>query len=315
MRMKYKSFSLKPLLLGFAVTAAALATVVVVLHHGPELAQHLHGGHGDTAPTEAVKHVRDGVAALGKEWNASVRSETAKLYATLHKTHNDSGIKRTINVSYGNAAQQKLDLYVPDQGFNELGPVLIFLHDGDDRIVAGSDDTVYSNVAKFAARVGGVGINADYRATNVDDVRRLIEWARNNVKPYGGDPESILVLGNGEGATLLASYLFNEKAQSANGPGIAGAVLGSGMFAALPSTLVDDYQGKAVPILMWSAALDPVESGVVELKDKLCAKYGNCPAFALLEGHNHGSPMMSIDSGDSSVINHLFRFYHMAVRK
>jgi triacylglycerol lipase len=268
-----------------------------------------------------VARVRSGVAALGRRWNATVKAETAKLYLPLHKSHNNSGIKQMRDLSYGPHPQQKLDLFVPDQGFNDLSPVFVFLHEGEDKIVIGTGELLYSNVARWIARFGGVGVNTNFRmprdaasASGAEDVRMLVEWARGNVLPYGGDPNSIIVIGNGEGAVRLASYLFNEKSQPETGPGVAAAVLGSGLFASLPSNLVDRYQGKAVPLLMWTAELDPVESGVTELKDRLCRKYGKCPAFVELRGHNHVSTVMSIDSADTSVTDQLIRFYHTAVR-
>lgn len=145
-------------------------------------------------------------------------------------------------------------------------------------------------------------------------MRMVVEWARKNVPPYGGDPNAIIVIGNGEGAVRLASYLFNEKSQPDSGPGVAAAILGSGLFASLPANLIEGYKGKAVPLLMWSAELDPVESRVTELKDKLCQKYGKCPEFVELRGHNHVSTVMSIDSADTSVTDHILRFYHSTIR-
>jgi acetyl esterase/lipase len=264
-----------------------------------------------TASNGEVARVRAGVAALGKQWNGNVKAETARLYLPLHKNRNNSGIKQMRDVSYGPHAQQKLDLFAPHQGFNDLSPVFVFLHEGEDKIVTGTDELLYGNVARWIARFGGVGINANFRmpreaawASGAEDVRMVVEWARQNVLPYGGDPNSIIV----------AMYLFNEKSQPKTGPGVAAAILGSGLFASLPANLVDSYQGKAVPLLMWRAELDPVESGVTELKDKLCRKYGKCPAFVELRGHNHVSTVMSIDSADTSVTDQLIRFYHTAVR-
>jgi hypothetical protein len=53
-----------------------------------------------------------------------------------------------------------------------------------------------------------------------------------------------------------------------------------------------------------------IEAGVAQMYAKLCRKYGDCPAFMQLQGHNHASPVMSIDSADTSVTNALIQFYH-----
>jgi triacylglycerol lipase len=221
--------------------------------------------------------------------------------------------------------------------------VFIFLHGGaqtgGDKVLPGTDELVYSNVAKLAARGGGVGINANYRQmadskwpAGAEDLRALIEWTRANVAQHGGDPASIVILANGEGAMHLATYLFDQKAQSIEGPRIAGAIFASGTLAPdmnskiarryfgrdaarLPLNLVDSYQGEMVPMMFWSAEFDPLESGMTEMKDKLCHKSATCPTYERLAGHNHVSHVMSLDSSDTSTMMPLIRFYHSAVRK
>lgn len=306
------------------------------------LAQHA-AGFGESNPPEEVLRTRAAVAALGKTWNAKVLAETARLYTELQRKHPAGGITQMKNLSYGPKAQQKLDLYFPDQGFEELGPVFVFLHGGaetgGDKVLAGTDDLVYGNVAKLAARVGGVGINANYRQmadskwpAGAEDVRTLIEWTRSHVVEHGGDPASIVVFANGEGAMHLATYLFDQKSQPVDGPHIAGAILASGTLAPdrhskavrhyfgadathLPLNLADTYQGKVVPLMLWSAQFDPIESGISELQDKLCRKPQTCPTYVRLEGHNHVSHVMSLDSSDMSAMLPIMRFYHSAVRK
>ena len=289
------------------------------------------GAQQSSAPNAAVTQVRAGVAALGRQWNEEVEAQTARLYAGIQREHPAAGIREIHRASYGAKHWQKLDLYCPDQGFDALGPVFVFLHgdaeSGGGRVAARTSAALYANAARSLARFGGVGINADFgqspkasRPAGVDDVHAVIEWTRQHVAKYGGDPASIIVLGSGEGARHLATYLLNPPSQLKDGPGIAGAILGSGTFypkdaADGPLKLVDSYRGQAVPILMWSADYDPLESGVAELRDKLCQKYGACPMFVALAGHNHVSPVMSIDSLDVSVASVIVRFYHTAVRK
>ena len=82
-----------------------------------------------------------------------------------------------------------------------------------------------------------------------------------------------------------------------------------------PLNLIESYQGKAVPIMLWSAELDPVQSGITEMKELLCRKYGTCPMFTELAGHNHVSPVMSLDTADTSALGSIHQFYQSAVRK
>lgn len=279
-----------------------------------------------SAAVDPVAHARAEVRAIGKHWDAQVRDRTAAAYLPMHRALDSSGIRRTADVSYGEHAQQKLDLYAPAQGFDELGPVLVFVHDdalaGGDKVLAGTGELLYGNVARWVARVGGVGINANYRmdqpagtAGADDDMRRLIEWTRANVARYGGDPQTLLIIGHGGGALRVAGYLFGAPAQSASEPGVAGAILASARFDS-PVLLrrIDEYAGKPVPLQLWTADLDPLESGVTALRDRLCARQ-QCPDIAKLNGHNHASAVMSIDTDDKAAANAIIRFYHSAVHK
>jgi triacylglycerol lipase len=335
----------------FAVLALVLVAVLAAAFylHSPTFAQHVgHGGpHGPDAPAvandsrAAVAEVRGRIASLGKQWTPEVNSETARLYAELHRNNDSSGIRQIADVNYGPHAQQKLDLYVPAQGFDEPGPVLIYLHGGawtgGDKIAAGSDGLIYANVGRWIARVGGIGVVANFRLlpdakwpSGADDVRLVIDWVKKNVGEHGGDPNIVIVMANSVGATHLASYLFYAPAQLPEGPGIKAAILASGAFDAnteshttqayfgangaahLPLNLIDSYAGPTVPIFLWSAQYDVpfIESGVAEMYAKLCRKYEQCPAFTQLRGHNHVSPIMSIDSADTSVTNAIIGFYH-----
>lgn len=305
----------------------ALRPLLITLAAALPLACPVAAAQIQAAPTEAVAKVRAGVAALGRQWNPKVQAETMQLYLDLHRQRDSLALRKVADVSYGPHAQHQLDLFYPDQGFDELGPVLVFLHDSegqaDDRHLAGSDGLLYSNVARAMARAGGVGISATYRtgarslsAEGAEDIRLLIDWVRANVARHGGDPEAVIVLGHGEGAMRLASYLFNPAAHRDGGPGFAGAVLSGGRFDD-PGLLrlVEGYKGPPVPIHLWSSEFDPLVSGVAVLKDRLCDVTERCPMVSELKGHNRGSTVMSFDTPDTSAMGQLARFYHTAVPK
>ncbi|HEX9876193.1 MAG TPA: alpha/beta hydrolase [Gammaproteobacteria bacterium] len=295
------------------------------------------------APPDPVAVARAGVAELGKQWNDEVGRVTRALYTELHRRTDSEGIRRIADLSYGRHALQTFDLYAPEQEIRELGPVLIYFHGGGlvggDKLSAEADGLIYSNIAKFMARNGGVGINANYRLapevqwpSGAEDMRLLLEWVQANVERYGGDPSSIFIMGNSAGSTHVATYLFHEASQFADGPRVRGAILSSGGFRAAqsddgrayygenaaerePLGLVDTYAGEPVPIFLWSAEYDPasIEMGVAELYSKLCRKYRDCPMYAQFQGHNHVSHVMSIDSADTQVADALIRFYRSVV--
>ena len=204
--------------------------------------------------------------------------------------------------------------------------MLVFLHGNglgeSDDVVPGSEGLLYSHVGKLGARFGGIGITADYRTgksatkrSGAEDLKLVLEWITGHIASYGGDPGTVVLLANSEGATNAAEYLFDEHAQMETGPGIAAAVLSSGLFGeAAPrlASLVDSYRGPRVPIALWSAEYDtaPVETGVAALYEQLCRKYRQCPWLEQIHGHNHVSQIMSLGTPDTSVQNALIRFYH-----
>ena len=294
----------------------------------------------------AVAEARAGVAAIGKQWNGEVNAATQALYVELHRNVDSSGIRQISDVSYGPHELQRFDLFVPEQGFSEPGPVLVYLHGGGlvrgDKVGPDTDGLIYSNIGKFVARVGGIGINANYRLvpeakwpSGAEDIRMLLAWVRENVERYGGDPSNVFLMGNSAGSTHVATYLFHEPSHFEDGPGLRGAILSSGAFdggdseaarayfgedpaereSRAPLGLVDAYTGPRVPIFLWSAEYDPafIEIGVAEMYGKLCRKYQDCPMYTQLQGFNHVSHVMSIDSPDTEVANAIIRFYHSVI--
>lgn len=127
------------------------------------------------------------------------------------------------------------------------------------------------------------------------------------------------------------SDLFDERQQLSGGPSVAAAILSSGVFDAsfgedlklyyqgtgdsTPRILIDRYQGRDVPLMLWGAQYDPpaVQAGVAELFAKLCRRRGDCPPYERLAGANHVSHVLSIGSADAAATAALLRFYHTAV--
>src|SRR5205085_9768993 len=100
------------------------------------------------------------------------------------------------DLSYGPDARNRLDLFARD-GIS-AAPVFVFVHGGGfvmgDKHTEGSP--FYSNVGDFAARRGWVGVTITYRLapaqkfpSGAEDLALLVQWLRDNVAQYGGDPE------------------------------------------------------------------------------------------------------------------------------
>lgn len=86
-------------------------------------------------------------------------------------------------------------------------PVLLVFHGGG--FVSGNLDTLDPTCRRLAADLGAVVVGVDYRLapehpfpTAVEDSVAAVEWAREHVAEYGGDPGRIAVLGDSAGANL-----------------------------------------------------------------------------------------------------------------
>lgn len=346
--------STKVLLIGGSVLAVLVSAAVVL--HSPVLQRHvaaLHGGPGrhgaagihasgpaavmvgDSGGDPLVNaRARDGVAAIGRRWDEAAFAETVALYADVHRGVEWPGVLAPEVVRYGPRAEQTFDLYRPEGGFGEPGPVFLFLHGNGlgngDRIAPGSDGLIYSHLGKLGALAGGIGVSMSYRsaggenngtraavtlAAATEDLRRVVEWLVENISSYGGDPDTIVILASSEGATTTAAYLFNEDWQTESGPKVAAAVLASGLFGSLApdiEPLVLDYEGERVPLALWTAEYETaqVADGIADLHEVLCRKYDGCPWMDHLGGHNHVSHIMSLGTADTSALNSFIRFYH-----
>jgi len=280
----------------------------------------------------AVDTAREVVRDLGKNWNGQVNAATRSVFVELHANSDRSGVRVISDVPYGPEALQTFDLFVPEQRPATPAPIVVYVHGGGlvrgDKV--GPDGLIYSNISTFFARQGMIGVNMNYRLVpdvkwpgGPEDIRSVLLWLDENIGEYGGDASKVFLMGNSAGSTHVASYLFHEPTQIDGDPRVAGALLGSGGFgmsnpttnrgyfgddestwkANSPLGLAESYQGRPVPIFMWSTEYDPasIETPVAQMYTLLCAKYEDCPRFTQFQGHNHVSDVMSINSADGVV--------------
>jgi len=67
-----------------------------------------------------------------------------------------------------------------------------------------------------------------------------------------------------------------------------------------------------VPLALWSSEFDTaaIQAGIADMHELLCRKYGGCPWYEQIAGHNHVSQLMSLGTADTDVMNRFIRFYH-----
>jgi acetyl esterase/lipase len=261
---------------------------------------------------------------------------TAAIYAPLHPPEPYPGVKVERDLKYGSDERHALDVFVPEAGAGPR-PVLVFVHGGG--FVGGNRRTgtspFYDNIALAATRAGMVGVNMTYRLapkfqwpTGAVDVGLALRWVRANIDKRGGDPSRIYVMGHSAGAVHVASYVGFPEHHSAAGPGVAGAILVSGLYdftRTPPGKAEHAYFGDkaasgevsslpglvkaGVPLLVAYASLDPgnfIQQGKF-LNEALCAA-NRCPKLVVLEGHSHMSEVYAIGTPDQGLLAPMLEF-------
>ena len=279
-------------------------------------------------PTEIASEIKD----MGKVFNADVLDRTKKIYMPVLSEIDRSGIEITRDISYGSDARNILDVHFEDASETEL-PTVIFFHGGG--YVQGhknvDGDLLHGNIANFFVRNGMIGINATYRLApdaswpdGASDVGNALDWARENITAYGGDPKKIFLLGQSAGAGHVSTYVLRKSMHpNDDGPGCAGAILMSGVYGnnpknAAPNQIAyfgepsDKYSEMAVlgnidhgetPLMVSTAEYDPIdwERYSIELLLEMGSKFDWIPRYKQMSGHNHVSQVYSIGSGDNGV--------------
>jgi len=114
---------------------------------------------------------------------------------------------------------QSLDVYAPAEGKGH--PIVVWIHGGGWR--AGDKASVQKKPQAFVDK-GFVFISTTYRfIPNVTvkemtgDIAKAIRWAHEHAKDFGGDPDSIFVMGHSAGAHLAALVCTDESYLKAEG--------------------------------------------------------------------------------------------------
>lgn len=286
-------------------------------------AQHTHN-----IPKEVSAKIKN----IGKVFNPDALKRTQEIYMPILRGIDRNGINIVRDVSYGTNERNVLDIHMGEEGVSEL-PSVIFFHGGG--FVHGhkniEGDLLHGNVANFFVRNGMIGINATYRlapeATWPDgavDVGQVVDWARENITAYGGNPKKIFLLGQSAGAVHVSTYVLRKSMHpDDSGSGCAGAILMSGVYGNSPENAgpnqvayfgepSDKYSEMSVlgnvdhgetPIMISTAEFDPVnwERFSVELLLEIGSKFDWFPRYKQMLGHNHVSQVFSIGSGDNGI--------------
>lgn len=110
---------------------------------------------------------------------------------------------------------QRLDIYTPTAPRLEPRPVLIYVHGGG--WYAG-DKSKIQRKADWSIGQGFVFVSINYRLlpaarhpSNSQDVATAISWTRHHIGDYGGDPQSLFLIGHSAGAHLVALVATDQR--------------------------------------------------------------------------------------------------------
>jgi acetyl esterase/lipase len=257
------------------------------------------------------------------------------------------------DVFYGPDPRHRLDVFVPSAGAVRA-PVLVFVHGGG--FVQGDkgapDAPFYNNVGLWAARSGCIGVTMTYRLApgarwpaGSEDVGAAVGFLRAGIARWGGDPDSIFLMGQSAGAAHVAGYiaLVGRPILAAAGfpagspdAGIAGAILISGLYdvtRADRNPFQAAYYGDdasrwaeqsslerlaetSLPCFYTISEFDPpdFQRQAAWLVEAHACRQGRWPRLAQLTGHNHLSSVLQIGSapqgGFDTLGPELLRFVH-----
>ena len=137
--------------------------------------------------------------------------------ATAHAA--DPKVHRGLAYAEPENPQQLLDVYAPTAG--RRLPVVVWIHGGGWH--RGDKSDVDRNPQAFVDR-GFVFISINYRlfpdATIkqiAGDVAKAIRWTHDHAQDYGGDPDTIIVMGHSAGSQLAALVCTDDRYLKAEG--------------------------------------------------------------------------------------------------
>jgi acetyl esterase/lipase len=127
-----------------------------------------------------------------------------------------NGYTRTADLSYGQHARQRLDVYAPTVLSDAASrPVVVFFYGGSWE---SGDRADYRFVAQALASQGVVAVLPDYRVYPevrfpdfIADGASALRWAKDHAARFGGDPDRLFVMGHSAGAHIAAMLALDPR--------------------------------------------------------------------------------------------------------
>lgn len=125
----------------------------------------------------------------------------------------ESRVQRDLPYIEPKNARQTLDVYAPREGTKH--PVMFWIHGGGWQ---GGDKSEVSVKPQAFVDRGWVFVSVNYRllpeapiGQMAGDVAKALRWTRDHARDYGGDPDTLFVMGHSAGAQLAALICTDEQ--------------------------------------------------------------------------------------------------------
>jgi triacylglycerol lipase len=288
------------------------------------------------------EHVRGKANALREGMPANVQAEirrmhetgaegvlakTGDLYKSVERSYRPSEVKTTADIAYGEHERHKLDIHVDTRRRGDaLQPVVMYFHGGG--YLRGAKENS-RNVGEYFASIGLVGVSATYRLApeiqwpdGANDVGAAVQWVKEDISEYGGDPDRIYVIGKSAGGGHVATYALRPDVLSDDYARAAGIILVSGGLDVGTAEYFgadDDSASKAVlgnvssvdmDVMLTTAEFDAygMIARTLALANELASEHDHLARVRQLPGHNHFSTNMSIATSDRLLSNEILDF-------
>jgi triacylglycerol lipase len=281
------------------------------------------------------REVHERIRALGLDFTLAQINGTREIYAPLVPRPAATQVIGR-DLQYGPDPRQRLDLLVTPRS----PATVVFVHGGG--FIMGdkgdADAPFYNNVAAWALAQGYSAVNVTYRLapahpwpTGPQELAAIVDWLADELPRHDVDATRIVLMGQSAGGAHVAAYLAGQGLPADRAPGIAGAVMVSGIYDVAsfgpPTDKEFAYFGgdtsvyparstlpglarSPVPCLFTVSELDPppFQRQAARAVMACVEARGEWPPFVWLRGHNHLSSVLQLGAAVDNLGPELRRF-------